>query len=35
MIGEEGVALSDFNGAGKISVHGEIWNAEFREMLRK
>jgi len=29
MIGEEGVALSDFNGAGKISVHGEIWNAEF------
>lgn len=29
MIGEEGVALTDFSGTGKISVHGEIWNAEF------
>lgn len=28
MIGEEGIALSDFTGTGKISVHGEIWNAE-------
>lgn len=29
MIGEEGIALSDFHGSGKISVHGEIWNTEF------
>ncbi len=35
MIGEEGVALSDFNGAGKISVHGEIWNAEFPGDVKK
>jgi membrane-bound serine protease (ClpP class) len=28
MIGEEGIALTDFSGTGKISVHGEIWNAE-------
>ncbi len=28
MIGEEGIALSEFTDSGKISVHGEIWNAE-------
>jgi len=28
MIGETGTALSDFLRNGKISVHGEIWNAE-------
>jgi len=28
MIGETGTALSDFSRNGKISIHGEIWNAE-------
>jgi membrane-bound serine protease (ClpP class) len=35
MIGEEGIALSDFTGTGKISVHGEIWNAEFPGDIKK
>jgi membrane-bound serine protease (ClpP class) len=28
MIGETGTALNDFSKKGKISIHGEIWNAE-------
>ena len=28
LIGETGTALSDFSKKGKISIHGEIWNAE-------
>ncbi|HNX22915.1 MAG TPA: nodulation protein NfeD [Spirochaetota bacterium] len=28
MIGETGTALNDFSKNGKISIHGEIWNAE-------
>jgi membrane-bound serine protease (ClpP class) len=28
LIGEAGVALSGLNPAGKVRVHGEIWNAE-------
>jgi membrane-bound serine protease (ClpP class) len=28
IIGKEGTALNDFTKKGKISVHGEIWNAE-------
>ena len=28
MIGETGIALNDFSKKGKISIHGEIWNAE-------
>ncbi len=28
MIGEKGTAMNDFTGKGKISIHGEIWNAE-------
>ncbi len=35
MIGEEGTALTDFSGTGKISVHGEIWNAEFPGEAKK
>ncbi|HOP61938.1 MAG TPA: nodulation protein NfeD [Spirochaetota bacterium] len=35
MIGEEGIALSDFTDIGKISVHGEIWNAEFPGDVKK
>ena len=33
--GEEGYALSDFSGSGKIRVHGEIWNAEIDGELKK
>jgi membrane-bound serine protease (ClpP class) len=33
--GEDGYALSDFSGTGKIFVHGEIWNAEFDGELKK
>lgn len=36
MIGEEGEALTDFkNGKGKVFVHGEIWNAESEEDIKK
>lgn len=35
MIGEEGVAISDFSGSGRISVHGEIWNAEINGNITK
>lgn len=28
LVGEEGRALGDFTGEGKIRVHGEIWNAQ-------
>jgi len=35
MIGEEGIAISDFSGNGRISVHGEIWNAEIQGYVAK
>jgi membrane-bound serine protease (ClpP class) len=35
MIGEIGVALNDFANNGKISVHGEIWNAESETEVKK
>jgi len=35
LIGEEGVALSDFSERGKIMVHGEIWNAEISGEVKK
>lgn len=35
MIGEEGIAISDFSGSGRISVHGEIWNAEIQGDISK
>ncbi len=35
MIGETGTALNDFNPAGRVSVHGEIWNAESDSVIRK
>ncbi len=35
MIGEEGTALSDFSGTGKISIHGETWNAEYSGEVKK
>ena len=36
MIGEEGEVLTDFKeGKGKVFVHGEIWNAESKEELKK
>ena len=33
LIGEDGVSIRDFSGAGKIRVHGEIWNAESEENI--
>ena len=35
MIGETGTALKDFTGKGKISIHGEIWNALAKEDISK
>ncbi len=36
MIGEEGEVFSDFlSGRGKVFVHGELWNAESDEDLKK
>lgn len=35
LTGEEGYALADFSGTGKIFVHGEIWNAEIQGELKK
>jgi len=35
IIGEEGIAMYDFTKKGKISVHGEIWNAESDSEIRK
>lgn len=35
LAGEEGYAMSDFSGSGKVFVHGEIWNAEFDGELKK
>lgn len=34
LIGEEGVALADFSGSGKVRVHGEIWTAEVQGDVR-
>jgi membrane-bound serine protease (ClpP class) len=31
MIGEIGAAITPIHGAGKVRVHGEIWNATSRE----
>ena len=36
MIGEKGTAFRDFNGEkGKVTVHGEIWNALTDDVLKK
>lgn len=35
MIGEQGVVISSIGKAGKISVHGEIWQAESDEVLHQ
>ncbi len=36
MVGEEGEAITDFkNGEGKVFIHGEIWNAESEEDIKK
>jgi len=35
MIGETGKALTDFSKEGKISIHGEIWNAESDSDIRQ
>jgi membrane-bound serine protease (ClpP class) len=35
MIGETGEAILDFNKKGKIMIHGEIWNAESQNEVKK
>ena len=35
MIGEQGIVISTINNEGKVSVHGEIWQAESEEILHK
>lgn len=35
MVGGTGVALENFEGAGRIRIHGEIWNARCGEPLRE
>ena len=36
MLGEEGEAITDFEkGKGKVFVHGEIWNAESKQEIKK
>lgn len=35
MLGDIGSAIDDFDGTGKVSVHGEIWNARSDENIRK
>ena len=35
MIGEQGVVISTIKHEGKVSVHGEIWQAESHEILHK
>ena len=35
LVGESGVALKDFEGEGKILIHGEIWNARSDEGIMK
>ncbi len=35
LIGETGRAVADFSGAGKIMIHGEYWNAESSEEIKK
>ncbi|MBN2401185.1 MAG: nodulation protein NfeD [Spirochaetes bacterium] len=35
LIGETGTAIVDFNKAGKILIHGEYWNAESDEEIKK
>lgn len=35
MVGERGTVLVDFERTGKVLVHGEIWNAESTDPLRK
>lgn len=33
--GEEGVAVTDIEGSGKIFIHGEYWDAESEERIKK
>jgi membrane-bound serine protease (ClpP class) len=35
LVGEKGTALTDITPKGKVSVHGEIWNAESSEQINK
>lgn len=35
MVGETGIAISDLSPEGKVSVHGEIWNAESDTPVKK
>ncbi len=35
LIGETGVAIRDFDGDGKVFVHGEIWNATSEDSLKR
>jgi membrane-bound serine protease (ClpP class) len=35
MVGGMGVALDDFDGSGRIRIHGEVWNARSKAPLRQ
>ncbi|MCX7835162.1 MAG: nodulation protein NfeD [bacterium] len=35
LIGEEGIALSDFENTGQVFIHGEIWNAIAKQSVHK
>jgi membrane-bound serine protease (ClpP class) len=35
LIGETGTAMADFSKSGKIMIHGEFWNAESDEEIKK
>jgi membrane-bound serine protease (ClpP class) len=35
IVGETGVAIRDFDGSGKVFVHGEIWNATSEDAIRR
>ncbi len=34
LIGQQALALNDFNGGGKVQLNGEIWNARSRDRIR-
>jgi membrane-bound serine protease (ClpP class) len=35
LVGEIGTALKDFEAMGKVLIHGEIWNAQSDDIIRK
>jgi len=35
MVGGKGVVLDDFDGSGRIRIHGEVWNARSKAPLRQ